>query len=297
VNYKIIARGWMDLCNPGAGYESSSASQATKVDLVAGHNYDYTIYLQPNVYQVEAGHRLALVIYAYEPGKASYTQNYTITIKNNSVAATIPLDDSELGELTTAGSGGTTAIPAETPSTTEQPDGSFAFTDVSTGSYAHDAIIWAVEQGITNGTGATAFSPKAGCTRAQVVTFLWRAAGSPKASGSTAFTDVPSGSYYADAVAWAVEQGITNGTSATTFHPNATCSRAQIVTFLARYSDGEAANNGTSFTDVPSGAYYAQAVAWAVEQGITNGTSATTFSPKVTCTREQVVTFLYRLLG
>jgi hypothetical protein len=130
------------------------------------------------------------------------------------------------------------------------------------------------------------------------VTYLWKLAGSPETEVSDKFTDVAADADYAQAVAWAVAQGITQGTGdGTTFSPDATCTRAQIVTFLARYANGQAENNTTAFTDVPSSAYYVGAVAWAVEQGITNGTTATTFSPKVTCTREQVVTFLYRLLG
>ena len=168
------------------------------------------------------------------------------------------------------------------------------FTDVSEGTYYHDAVLWAVENGITNGTTAATFSPDGPCTRAQIVTFLWRAAGSPAASGSNPFTDVSQGSYYYDAVLWAVSQGITAGTSATTFSPDTACTRAQAVTFLYRAAGSPAANGSDPFTDVFSGAYYAGAVQWAVGRSITHGTSTTTFSPDAGCTRAQIVTFLYR---
>lgn len=167
------------------------------------------------------------------------------------------------------------------------------FTDVSKGAYYYDAVVWAVEKNITSGTSATTFSPNASCTRAQMVTFLWRAAGSPKTAGSNPFTDVNSGAYYYDAVLWAVEQGITSGTSATTFAPDAIVTRGQTVTFLYR-SNGSPAVSGSGFADVAADAYYASAVAWAVSESITNGTSATTFSPNNACTRAQIVTFLYR---
>ena len=169
------------------------------------------------------------------------------------------------------------------------------FVDVATGSYYEDAVDWAVENGITQGTDDTHFSPDGICTRAQAVTFLWRAAGSPEPETRTMpFTDVPVGSYYYDAVLWAVENGITKGTSDTTFSPNMTCSRAQIVAFLWRSEKSPAAGTANPFADVKSTAYYADAVLWAVGEKITKGTSATTFSPDDTCTRAQIVTFLYR---
>jgi uncharacterized repeat protein (TIGR02543 family) len=171
------------------------------------------------------------------------------------------------------------------------------FTDVSNETYYTDAVSWAVKKGITNGTSGTSFSPNSGCTRAQVVTFLWRAAGEPAATGSASFGDVSADAYYAAAVAWAVEQGITNGTGDDAFSPNATCTRGQIVTFLARYAQGKASTGDTGFADVTSGSYYAEAVAWAVENGVTNGTTSTTFAPDDTCTRGQVVTFLYRAVA
>ena len=169
------------------------------------------------------------------------------------------------------------------------------FVDVATGSYYEDAVDWAVENGITQGTDDTHFSPDGICTRAQAVTFLWRAAGSPKLKTRTMpFTDVPAGSYYYDAVLWAVENGIAKGTSDTTFSPNMTCTRAQIVAFLWRSEKSPAAGTANPFADVKSTAYYAGAVLWAVENDITKGTTNTTFSPDADCTRAQIVTFLWR---
>lgn len=169
------------------------------------------------------------------------------------------------------------------------------FVDVATGSYYEDAVDWAVENGITKGTDDTHFSPDGICTRAQAATFLWRAAGSPKPETRTMpFTDVPAGSYYYDAVLWAVESGITKGTSNTTFSPNMTCTRAQIVTFLWRSEKSPAAGTANLFVDVKSTVYYADAVLWAVKEDITKGTTHTTFSPDADCTRAQIVTFLWR---
>ena len=169
------------------------------------------------------------------------------------------------------------------------------FVDVATGSYYEDAVDWAVENGITTGVSANRFDPNGVCTRAQAVTFLWRAAGSPKLKTRTMpFTDVPAGSYYYDAVLWAVENGIAKGTSDTTFSPNMTCTRAQIVAFLWRSEKSPAAGTANPFADVKSTAYYADAVLWAVKENITRGTTNTTFSPDADCTRAQIVTFLWR---
>ena len=178
-----------------------------------------------------------------------------------------------------------------TPTPAENP-----FTDIRESAYYHDPVLWAVANNVTNGTSAATFSPDEGCTRAQVVTFLWRAAGKPDpASSESPFSDVKEGAYYYNAVLWAVENGITNGTSDKTFSPDETCTRAQIVTFLWRYEEQPApAGTSNPFADVKPNAYFGSAVLWAVEKGITNGTSATTFDPEDTCTRAQVVTFLYR---
>ena len=169
------------------------------------------------------------------------------------------------------------------------------FTDVPSDSYFYEVVMWAVENGVTTGISASRFDPDAICTRAQAVTFLWRAAGSPKPETRTMpFTDVPVGSYYYDAVLWAVENGITKGTSNTTFSPNDTCTRAQIVSFLWRSEKTPVASSRNPITDVKPSAYYLDAVLWAVESGITKGTTAMKFSPDADCTRAQIVTFLWR---
>ena len=173
-----------------------------------------------------------------------------------------------------------------------------SFVDVRSGEYYEEAVAWAVEKGITTGTSATTFAPNDSCTRAQAVTFLWRAAGSPKPkSTEMPFQDVADGAYYSDAILWAVENGITAGTSAGTFAPNAPCTRAQIVTFLWRSQKSPAAETANPFVDVSVEAYSHDAVLWAVEEGVTAGTTATTFSPNNNCTRAQIVTFLYRALN
>ena len=168
------------------------------------------------------------------------------------------------------------------------------FTDVPAQVYYEEAVAWAVDNGIANGLSETIFGSDQSCTRAQVVTFLWRLGGSPAPETAVTFSDVGEDAYFADAVAWAVEKGITKGTTETTFSPYRTCNRAEIVTFLARYAGTNSTKIDSRFGDVPMDAYYAASVAWAVANGITEGTTATTFSPKAACTRAQVVTFMYR---
>lgn len=171
-----------------------------------------------------------------------------------------------------------------------------SFVDVPASEYYANAVDWAVSKDITSGTSATTFSPNTSCTRAQMVTFLWRAAGSPKVSGSNPFNDVSANAYYYDAVLWAVQNGIASGTSATTFSPDAIVTRGQTVAFLHRQA-GSAAVSDSSFSDVSDDAYYANAVAWAVQKGITSGTGNDQFSPNADCTRAQIVTFLFRYLA
>ena len=184
----------------------------------------------------------------------------------------------------------------DTPS--DSDDSSNLFSDIGTDDYYYTAVEWALEKGITLGTSTTTFSPNDSCTRAQMVTFLWRAAGEPKAKSTTcSFTDVDASAYYYEAVLWAVEAGITQGTSATTFSPDAICSRDQTVTFLWRASgkpDIKAASLTLPFVDIDQNAYYYDALLWVSETRITQGTSTTTFSPDDSCTRAQMVTFLYR---
>ena len=169
------------------------------------------------------------------------------------------------------------------------------FSDVASSSYYAEAVAWAVEQGITTGKTADQFAPNEACTRAQMVTFLWRAAGMPeRAAEDLPFTDVAPTAYYAKAVAWAVEQGITQGVTAASFRPDDTVTRAQTVTFLWRAAGMPESTADLPFADVAAERYYAKAVAWAVEQGITTGKTADRFAPNEACTRAQIVTFLWR---
>ena len=182
-----------------------------------------------------------------------------------------------------------------TPSFVKQAEEpSRVFVDVKTGDYFYDAVLWAVEKGITNGTSAETFSPEAPCTRAQIVTFLWRAAGSPVVNYAMDLSDVAGDAYYAEAVRWALREGITTGTSDHTFSPDAVCTREQAVTFLYRAAGSPAVSGESAFEDVGADAYYARAVAWAAQNGVTNGISQTLFGSGNDCTRAQIVTFLYR---
>ena len=228
----------------------------------------------------------------------------TITVKPDSgyTLGGVTVTDSEGNELSLTDNGNgayTFTMPSGKVEihVTFTEDGSLnPFQDVPDDAYYFEAVNWAVANNVTNGTSETTFSPNVGCTRAQVVTFLWRAAGQPEPTGGTnPFTDVKEGTYYYKAVLWAVEKGITNGTSETTFDPDETCTRGQIVTFLWR-REGKPAPTGANnpFADVKPSAYFSSAVLWAVEKGITNGTSETTFEPNEDCTRAQVVTFLWR---
>ena len=177
------------------------------------------------------------------------------------------------------------------------PTGKNPFIDVPAGSYYEDAVVWAVEKGITSGTSAVTFDPNGNCTRAQAVTFLWRAAGSPAPKTKVMpFADVKAGSYYYDAVLWAVENGITKGSSDTMFSPDATCTRAQIVTFLWRAGGSPAVSGNSAFTDVAADAYYAAAVTWAEKNDVTGGIGGGLFGSNNNCTRAQIVTFLYRAM-
>ena len=168
------------------------------------------------------------------------------------------------------------------------------FTDVSAEDYYYDAVLWAAQEGVTGGTSDTLFAPNAGCTRAQAVTFLWRAAGSPEPKTLSSFADVPADAYYAKAVAWAVENGVAKGVSETAFAPDTSCTRAQIVTFLWRAQQSPASGGENPFADVPAAAYYYNAVLWAVENDVAKGVSETAFAPNDNCTRAQIVTMIYR---
>ena len=234
------------------------------------------------------------------PSNASKGTNVTVTVKPNegyelgSLAVKdasgnlLPLTDLGNGKYSFVMPDGKVSVEAEFVKTAAT-----SFADVPANAYFADAVKWAVDKGITNGLSDTMFGPYESCTRAQIVTFLWRAAGSPEPKTASSFTDVPASAYYAKAVAWAVENGITNGMTATMFAPDATCTRGQSVTFLYRALKGTASGSA-NFTDVKSDAFYADAINWAVANNVTNGTSNTTFSPNADCTRAEIVTFLYR---
>lgn len=239
------------------------------------------------------------------PSNASEGSTVTITVTPNAGYALdrLVVTDAK-GQrltLTDAGSGKytftmpATAVNIDASFLPEEDVQSAGFSDVPRSAYYYDAVQWAVAQGVTQGTSASTFSPEAFCTRAQTVTFLWRAAGSPEpATTANPFTDVSASAYYYKAVLWAVEKGITFGTSPTTFSPDATVTRGQVVTFQYRAAGSPATSATNPFTDVHANDYFADAVIWAAGEGITSGTTATTFSPHANCTRAQIVTFLYR---
>ena len=237
------------------------------------------------------------------PKSASKGSTVTITVKPDSgyVLETLTVTDKNGNELTLKDKGDgkyTFTMPAgkvEVKATFMEDNSVLNFFyDVPNDAYFYEAVKWAVKNGITTGVGNDLFAPEQPCTRAQIVTFLWRAAGSPEPKTVSSFTDVSASAYYAKAVAWAVENGITNGMTETIFAPDATCTRGQSVTFLHRALKGTAPTTVNGFTDVAADAFYADAVAWAVESGVTNGTTDSTFSPNNGCTRAQIVTFLYR---
>ncbi len=255
----------------------------------------YSVTLPKNVKggEVKTSHRYAeqgnTVTITVDPDKGYELDELTVT---DSKGKELDLTDKGNGKYTFKMPGTRVEVEVSFKLIETEPEAP-AFADVPASAYYADAVAWAVEQGITSGTSATTFSPDMSCTRAQIVTFLWRANGSPKADGANPFTDVSADAYYYDAVLWAVKEGITSGTSATTFSPDATVTRGQTVTFLYRAA-GAPAVSGGGFADVAADAYYADAVAWAVKEGITSGTGATTFSPDAACTRGQIVTFMYR---
>ena len=249
-----------------------------KVDLEVGKTYQLSAVKEP------ANAEGSLTWTSSKPAVAAVDKSGKVTAKGEGTATITVTCGTKSAACT---------VTVSKPLVPEVPGTSF--TDVPAGAYYEEAVGWAVEKGITKGTSDSTFTPDGVCTRAQAVTFLWRAAGSPAAkAASLPFADVKAGSYYDDAVRWAVENGITVGTSATTFSPNATCSRAQIVTFLWRAQKSPAAGSANPFDDVAGNAYYADAVQWAVQKNITKGTGATAFSPDANCIRAQILTFLYR---
>ena len=251
--YKIIARGWIDLANPSAGFDSASA--ANKISLEDGVYHDYTVYLQPNYYTVKAGHKLALVVYTYEPGKASYSENYGITIDNHSLSAVIPV-----------------------------PEGTSAATMSAIGkkyNWYADAVKYVTDKGLMNGTDDNQFSPSATTTRAMLMTVLARYAGEDTTGGAT---------WYEKGMNWAKAKGVSDGTN-----PNANITREQLVTMMYRYAGSPKADGKLdSFSDAASvSTYAADAMQWAVVNGIVNGSNGK-LNPQNNATRAQVAAILMR---
>ena len=292
--------GWYD----GSTKVSSPYKVTKNVILTASWSYNYSggSSSYDPTYSVSTPSKAEHGTVTVSPKSASKGDTVTVTVKPDSgyVLETLTVTDKNGNELTLKDKGNgkyTFTMPAgkvEVKATFMEDNSVLNFFyDVPNGAYFYEAVKWAVENGITTGVGNDLFAPEQSCTRAQIVTFLWRAAGSPEPKTASSFTDVPANAYYAKAVAWAVENGITNGMSETTFAPDATCTRGQSVTFLYRALKGTASGSA-NFTDVPANAFYADAVNWAVASDVTNGTSNTTFSPNADCTRAEIVTFLYR---
>ena len=233
--------------------------------------------------------RGSIVTITVTPDAGYMLDELTVTDKDGKDVALTKKSDTEYTFVMPAGK---VEITPSFVKQAEEP--SRVFVDVKTGDYFYDAVLWAVGKGITNGTSAETFSPEDPCTRAQIVTFLWRAAGSPVVNYAMDLSDVAGDAYYAEAVRWALSEGITTGTSADQFSPDATCTREQAVTFLYRAAGSPAVSGESAFEDVGADAYYARAVAWAAQNGVTNGISQALFGTGSDCTRAQIVTFLYR---
>ena len=293
--------GWYD----GSKFYAAGASYKVSVTATLNASWSYISSGSSSydpTYSVSTPSKTENGSVTVSPKSASKGDTVTITVKPDSgyVLETLTVTDKNGDELklTDKGNGKYTfTMPAgkvEVKATFMEDNSMLNFFyDVPNGAYFYEAVKWAVDKGITNGLSDTMFGPYESCTRAQIVTFLWRAAGSPEPKTVSSFTDVPANAYYAKAVAWAVENGITNGMTETTFAPDATCTRGQSVTFLYRALKGTASGSA-NFTDVKSDAFYADAINWAVANNVTNGTSNTTFSPNADCTRAEIVTFLYR---
>lgn len=273
-------------------YDSDGRLTAAKVDWIGEGDEGRHTELQ--YFYDSAGNLIredTVVDTPYGPLPMNRTVYQIEAVDQNGNAVRYRFDDTELG------AGRLLVEYVYIPAEGESP--AAAFQDVKTGSYYYDSVVWAVEHTpqITNGIDASHFAPNASCTRAQMVTFLWRAAGEPTPkTANHPFRDVKSSDYFYKAVLWAVEKDITSGTGKDTFSPNATVTRAQTVTFLWRMANQPNVSAKNPFTDVASDQYYAKAVLWAVKNGITNGTSATKFSPSAACSRAQIVTFLYRAM-
>ena len=293
--------GWYDgskFYAAGASYTVSATVtlNASWSYISSGSSYDPT-------YSVSTPSKTEHGTVTVSPKSASKGDTVTVTVKPDSgyVLETLTVTDKNGNELTLKDKGDgkyTFTMPAgkvEVKATFMEDNSMLNFFyDVPNNAYFYEAVKWAVENGITTGVGNDLFAPEQPCTRAQIVTFLWRAAGSPEPKGAASgMSDVVSGGYYEKAVAWAIENGITTGTTTSTFSPDATCTRAQAVTFLARALKAKAAS-AAEFSDVPTGSYFADAVAWAAANGVTEGIGGGLFGSDNDCTRGQIVTFLYR---
>ena len=293
--------GWYD----GSTKVSSPYKVTKNVILTASWSYNYSggSSSYDPTYSVSTPSKAEHGTVTVSPKSASKGDTVTVTVKPDSgyVLETLTVTDKNGNELTLKDKGNgkyTFTMPAgkvEVKATFMEDNSMLNFFyDVPNNAYFYEAVKWAVKNGITDGVGNNLFAPEQPCTRAQIVTFLWRAAGSPEPKGAASgMTDVVSGSYYEKAVAWAIENGITTGTTTTTFSPDATCTRAQAVTFLARALKAKAAS-AAEFSDVPTGSYFADAVAWAAANGVTEGIGGGLFGSDNDCTRGQIVTFLYR---
>ena len=273
-----VTANWVSSGSPSGGEGVAPVYPVTAEETKNG-----TVTISPK--NASAGSTVTITV---TPDSGYVLESITATDKNGSA---LPLTDRGDGKYTLTMPAGEIRIKA---SFMEDNSVLSLFYDVPNSAYYYEAVKWAIKNGITGGVGNNLFAPGQPCTRAQIVTFLWRAAGSPEPKALSSFTDVAPDAYYAKAVAWAIENGITTGTAAAAFSPDDTCTRAQAVTFLARALNAEAANTALSFTDVAADAYYAKAVAWAVENGVTDGVGSGLFAPNEHCTRGQIVTFLWR---
>ena len=308
--YTVLAKSGLTsgvyLTNPSGAlasnyYVSSTANGVWTVSYSAPYSGGSSSY--DPTYSVSTPSKTEHGTVTVSPKNASKGDRVTVTVKPDSgyVLETLTVTDKNGNELTLKDKGNgkyTFTMPAgkvEVKATFMEDNSMLNFFyDVPNGAYFYEAVKWAVKNGITTGVGNDLFAPEQPCTRAQIVTFLWRAAGSPEPKGAASgMSDVVSGSYYEKAVAWAIENGITTGTTTSTFSPDATCTRAQAVTFLARALKAKAAS-AAEFSDVPTGSYFADAVAWAAANGVTEGIGGGLFGSDNDCTRGQIVTFLYR---
>ena len=308
--YTVLAKSGLTsgvyLTNPSGAlasnyYVSSTANGVWTVSYSAPYSGGSSSY--DPTYSVSTPSKAEHGTVTVSPKSASKGDTVTVTVKPDSgyVLETLTVTDKNGNELTLKDKGNgkyTFTMPAgkvEVKATFMEDNSMLNFFyDVPNNAYFYEAVKWAVKNGITDGVGNNLFAPEQPCTRAQIVTFLWRAAGSPEPKGAASgMTDVVSGSYYEKAVAWAIENGITTGTTTSTFSPDATCTRAQAVTFLARALKAKAAS-AAEFSDVPTGSYFADAVAWAAANGVTEGIGGGLFGSDNDCTRGQIVTFLYR---